>query len=112
LILAPEDESFADQLVKALHQHAPELPVAVHPFNQGVPDEQLSAACAVILPAELLAKPTEALRLWLQGFDGPRLVIPTATPGWEWILGSAKSLSTLARQAAQAVRQLAEERES
>ena len=118
LILAPDNGGsadkggFSDQLIKALKHYAPAIPVAVHFYSQGVPDEQLSAARAVILPAELLAKPTEAIRLWLQGFDGPRLVIPTPTPGWQWILGGARPLSTLARQAAQSVRQLAEERES
>jgi len=82
--------------------------VAVHPISQGAPDESLSAARIVILPAELVARPGEALRLWLQGFQGYRLVLPTPTKEWIWLGSGSHSLSSLARQAARATRQLAE----
>lgn len=112
LVLAPGEPDasrFADELVTALQHTAPALPVAVHPYSLGVPDETLSAARAVILPAELVARPSEALRLWLQAFSGPRLVISTPIPsGWHWISGEPRRLKSLARQAAHAIRQLAE----
>jgi hypothetical protein len=108
LILAPDDGEFAAQFVSALRQQAPNLPVAVHPYSQGAPDETLSAARLVILPTELLARPTEALRLWLQAFSGQRLVVPTPVQDWHWILGSGRPLPVLASQAARAVVHLAE----
>jgi len=108
LVLLPEEEDFAHTIVSALERHVPGLPVALHSISQGTPDENLSAAKAVILPAELAARPSEALRLWLQGFEGPRLVVPTNTNGWHWISGSGRPLPELAHQTAQAVRNLAE----
>lgn len=120
LILSPDEPAgdpqdrpaaygeFAVSLANALHRQAPALPVAVHPYSLGAPDEMLSAARVVILPAELLDRPSEALRLWLQAFPGTRLVVPTPARGWHWVYGSGRPLSLLARQTAQAVRQLAE----
>lgn len=108
LVLALEDEDFAEQIVAALRREAADLPVAVHDYRQGAPDESLSAARAAILPAELAARPSEALRLWLQGYDGVRLVVPTPAQGWHWVFGSGRPLAALARQAAHTVRQLAE----
>ncbi len=106
---APEDETgFASAVLNALHRQAPALPVAVHPAAQGAPDITLSAARAVILTAELAARPSEALRLWLQSYDGARIVIPTATRDWYWVFGSDGSLASQANQAARIVRRLAE----
>lgn len=116
LILAPDEEEpeatggFAGQIVRALHQQAPAMPVAVHYYSQGVPDETLSMARAVILPAELIARPAEAIRIWLQSYPGPRLVVPTPVRGWVWVSGRRTSMLTLANQVAQAVRRLAEEK--
>jgi len=108
LVLAPDNGEFANHLVVALQREAAELPVAAHLYSQGAPDETLSAARAVILPGELLAKPSEAMRLWLQGFNGARLVVPTSAPGWHWIFGSGRTLTAGANRAARAVRHLAE----
>jgi hypothetical protein len=108
LVLAPDEGDFAVQVVAALEREAREMPVAVHAYSQGAPDETLSAARAVILPAELAARPSEALRLWLQGYDGARLVVPTPAPDWLWVFGSGRPLPSLARQAARMARHLAE----
>jgi len=108
LVLAPEQGDFAAQVVAALEREAKEMPVAVHAYNLGAPDESLSAAKAVILPAELAARPSEALRLWLQGYDGARLVVPTPTEGWHWVFSSGRPLPALAKQAARMARHLAE----
>jgi len=107
LVLAPNEPGFAESLLHALQREAPGLPVAVHPYSLGAPDETLSAARAVILPGELAARPSEALRLWLQGYSGTRLLVPTPVKDWQW-LASTGSLPELARQAARAVRQIAE----
>ncbi len=111
LVLAPENGDFAAQVVQALEREAHGMPVAVHAYKQGAPDEMLSAAKAVILPAELAARPSEALRLWLQGFDGERIVVATPVKDWHFLYASGRPLSRLARQSARAVRSLAEGQE-
>jgi hypothetical protein len=108
LVLAPEEESFSQSIAAALERQAPELPVAIHPVQSGAPDETLSVARAVILPAALLARPPEALRVWLQSFSGARLVVPTPAPDWLWISGADRSLNFLAERTAELVRRLAE----
>jgi hypothetical protein len=108
LLLAPEDEAFTRRMLDALERAAPGLPVAIHPYSQGAPDELLSAARAVIVPGEVLARPAESVRLWLQGFRGTRVVVPTPVRDWQWVLGSNRSLQNQARQTAALVRRLAE----
>ncbi len=107
LVLAPPEEGFAETLVAALQREAPGMPVAVHPIEAGAPDETFSAAEAVILPSNLLIKPSEALRLWLSSFSGKRLVIPVSSPDWRWVEGG-KALPGQARRAARLARRLAE----
>jgi hypothetical protein len=108
LVLAPEIGGFSEEMLNCLHQEVPSLPVAVHIVSNGIPDETLSAAKAVILPGELSANPTEAIRLWLQRFDGTRLVVPSSTENWLWAYGSGRSLANLAHQTAVMIRYLAE----
>jgi hypothetical protein len=108
LVLAPEEPAFANALLRGLQGAAPSLPVAVHPYSQGAPDETLSAARAVILPAELITRPPEAVRLWLQGFGGTRLVVPTPARDWLWVSSSGQPLESLAHQTAATVLRLAE----
>jgi hypothetical protein len=112
LVLAPDAEGgpadFGPVVANALLRQASGLPVAIHAYSQGVPDESLAAARVVILPAELSARPSEAFRLWLQAFEGLHLVIPTPARDWHWVFGSGRSLNSLANQAARVVRQLAE----
>lgn len=111
LVLAPDDGDYRDALVKALQDQVPGLPVAVHLASQGAPGPELSAARAVILPAELLNRPSEALRLWLHAYTGERLILTTSSKGWYWLPGSHRGLAALARQTAQMVRSLAEGQE-
>jgi hypothetical protein len=108
LLLVSEIGGFSEEMLDSLHREVPSLPVAIHMISTGVPDETLSAAKAVILPGELSANPTEAIRLWLQGFDGTRLVVPSPTENWLWAFGSGRSLSSMAHQTAVMIRYLAE----
>jgi hypothetical protein len=108
LVLATEIGKYSDALVDVLKREVPSLPVAVHVVDDGAPGEDLSQAQAVILPGDLAANPPEAIRLWLQGFDGSKIVVPTASSGWFWTFGSNRPLSNLVRQAARMVRHLAE----
>ena len=108
LVLVSEFGAFSEMLVAALSKEAPTMPVAVHVVEQGVPDEALSDARAVILPANIAANPGEAIRLWLQNFSGVRFVIPTPVQGWVWVTGNGNTLQSLVRQTAEMVRKLAE----
>lgn len=108
LILAPEDDELILNLVEALKRQAAAMPVSIHRFSQGVPDETLSAAKAVVIPGELVAKPPEGLRLWLQSFSGAHLVLPTPAKSWHWVFGSGQPIPAIANQTARMLRQLAE----
>lgn len=108
LVLASEIGDFTKTLVDALRREAETLPVAVHLVEHGVPGEDLAGAKAVLMSTELIASPPEAIRLWLQDFDGARLIIPAKAKGWHWVFGGGYDLSRRARQAAKMVRQLAE----
>jgi len=108
LVLVSEIGIFSEMVVTSLQKEAPTLPLAVHVVDQGVPDETLSSAKAVILPASITALPLEAIRLWLQNFSGIRFVIPTPIGGWVWVSGNGSNLQNLIQQTAEKVRQLAE----
>lgn len=103
-----EEAAFTAELTHALHRQAPALPVAVQRLDQGVPDEARSAASLVVLSAGLAARPPEALRLWLKGFSGPQVVVPLPAEGFTWLGSGARNPHELAREAAAAIRRLAE----
>ncbi len=108
LVLVPEIGEFSESILKALQREMPTLPVIVHLVDNGIPDERLSQASLVIFPGGLAARPPEAIRIWLQGYKGLRLVVPTPVDGWQWVFGSGRTLASLAQQTAQMARHLAE----
>ncbi len=108
LVLVSELGMFSEMLVTALSREAPTMPVAVHVVEQGVPDDSLSDARAVILSAGIASNPGEAIRLWLQNFPGVRFVVPTPVQGWVWVSENSSPLQNLVRQTAEMVRKLAE----
>ncbi|HBY08774.1 MAG TPA: hypothetical protein DEH22_13700 [Chloroflexi bacterium] len=108
LVLVSELGAFSDAMVAALQKETPTLPVAVHVVDRGAPDETLSNARAVILPASIAAYPLEAIRLWVQNFSGVRFVIPTPVRGWVWVSGNGSNLKGLIQHTAEMVRKLAE----
>ena len=108
LVLVKQIGEFSEGVLETLQREIPNLPVAVHVVDGGVPDETLSEAQAVILPGELAANPPEAIRLWLQGFQRMKIVVPTQAEGWLWTFGSGRSLPNLVGQSAKMVQHLAE----
>jgi len=108
LQVGEEDAAFTAELVNALQRQAPGLPVAVQSIGQGVPDETLSAARLVVLSAELIAHPPEALRLWLNEYPGQRLVVPLPADGITWLGSTSQKPRGFATEAAAAIRYLAE----
>ncbi len=108
LVLVSELGAFSKMLIATFQKEAATMPVAVHVVEQGAPDETLSDAKAVILPASIATSPGEAIRLWLQDFSGVRFVVPTPVQGWVWVPGNGGPLQSLVRQTAEMVRKLAE----
>jgi len=108
LVLATELGDFSEGILESIQRECPSLPVAVHLIEQSIPNEALSEAKAVILPGELSVEPMEAVRLWLRGFPGIRLIVPTETEGWLWVFGSGRGISSLTDRTAKLIRHLAE----
>jgi hypothetical protein len=97
MVVDAGDGVFVETVTAAMQKHAPDLPLIV----QAVGDiPQGTTARAVILPTSLALKPPTGLRRWLETFEGEKIVVTEAVPGWV--------LSALTPdQAAQAARQLA-----
>ena len=98
-VLEGKDAALAKQVQAALQRHAPLLPLSRHTMNDLPPASQHFKA--VILPASLAVNPPAALGRWLETFEGEKIVVTEAVPGWV--------LSALTpEQAAHTARQLAE----
>jgi hypothetical protein len=98
LVIDPGNGAFVKNISAAMLKHAPDVPVVVKSVEEGVKAEEVKA---VILPASLAVSPPEALRKWLAAFDGEKIVVAEAVPGWV--------LTALTpEQAAQSARQVAE----
>jgi hypothetical protein len=116
LILVEESESprsadergFANQVVEMLGRIAPRLPVAVHSMERGAPDDAMLDAKAIMLPAALMVDQPEALRLWLNEFQGQRILLPFTRDDWFWLGQQKRRNEELAREAAESLRQIAE----
>ncbi|MDR3574244.1 MAG: DUF5671 domain-containing protein [Anaerolineaceae bacterium] len=101
--------SFAQEVVRALERLAPRLPVSTHLLDSGPLNDDLLAAKVIILPAELAVQPPEGLRLWLNEYQGKRIVVPMPSQEWVWLDAMARSGRDLVQDTAQAVRLLAED---
>ncbi len=104
LVFERAESGFGQRLTEAIARQSTDLPVAVQAVEQPIP-EGADAARVVILPADLALNPPEALRLWLNGYQGQRVVVPVTAQGWWWVGGAA---SNPQKQAAHIIRQLAD----
>jgi hypothetical protein len=107
LVLAP-DEAFSTAVTVAMSRTVPDMPIIIHAADQPLAVESLDGARAAVLPATFALDPPEAIRLWLDGFEGPKVVVPEDVTGWVWTGQSPRPLEAGARGAALALRQLAE----
>ncbi len=98
-------------ILEAIQKETPKLPVARQSIENGLTAEALKTTKAVVLPGDLAVAPPEALRVWLGQFNGSRLLVPRETPGWVWPGWPRRSEGDTARQAANAIRLLAEGQE-
>jgi hypothetical protein len=108
LLIDPGDGSFAEEITAAIRRHAPDIALSVQTVAQAEP---VGAAGfkAVVLPAGLVVHPPEGLRRWLDGFSGRRILVPESDGQDLWLGGPSLSRRDLARQAAIALRQMAED---
>jgi hypothetical protein len=104
MVFERAESGFGPRLTDALSRQSAALPVAVQAVEQTIPDGALSAQ-VVVLPADLALNPPEALRLWLNAYEGQRVVVPGAISGWWW---AASASAHPEIQAAQIIRQLAD----
>jgi hypothetical protein len=98
LVLDPGDEAFVKTITNAMSKYAPEVPVLVQPLDKrGKPED----AKAIILPASLALNPTPLLRKRLSAFDGKKIIVAEAVPGWVLTALTPEQAAQSARQAAE-----------
>lgn len=108
LFIVDGETALAEQVVAALHQQAPRLPVVVHSLANGVPSDEYLQARLLVLSAALALEPPPALRLWLEGYRGKRLLLPVLPTGWAWGASLPGDLRERVRQAVNAILSMAE----
>ncbi|MEK6221795.1 MAG: DUF5671 domain-containing protein, partial [Chloroflexota bacterium] len=111
VVLDAGDGSLAKGILQAIQKETPELPVVVQAVGEAF-GESVQNASAVVLPASLVTNPPKAVSRWLDGFQGKRVVVPTATEDWVWIGLDDEDNDKLGKMAADAVRALAEGEEA
>lgn len=112
LFIVDGETALVEQVVAALHQQAPRLPVVVHSLANGVPSDEYLQARLLVLPAALALEPPPALRLWLEGYRGKRLLLPTLPANWTWGASLPGDLRERVRQAVNAILSMAEGEET
>lgn len=108
LILTTQGGAFAPQALATFQREMPSLPLAVHTIEDGVPDETMSQARAVIIPGNVVAEPTEVIHVWLKNFSGQRISVPTSAENWHWLFGSGVERSVIINRTVKAIREIAE----
>jgi hypothetical protein len=104
LLLDPGNEAFVKAVKAAMTKHAPHVPLVVRSVSESADTDE---AKAVILPASLALDPPEALRKWLQGFSGEKIVVGDIIPeggtssGWILTALTPEQAARSARQAAE-----------
>ncbi len=109
LAMLPQQDSYAQALRESFQRHLPNLPVTFHFLADGALPEDSHEAKAVILPAGLASQPSEALRVWLEAFEGRRIIVPLSQTDWIWLGTASKPARQLAKETVLTIRQLAED---
>ena len=109
LIIQTGEGTFAQEVAKSLERLAPRLPVTLHRLDSSPLNDTLLTAKVVILPGDLAVHPSEDLRLWLNDYQGKRILVPTSSREWVWLDAMARSGRELVQDTAQAVRLMAED---
>jgi hypothetical protein len=107
LVFEAESETFAADLVEALKRQAPRLPVYVHNLREALGSEQ-GEYKAVALSSSLALNPPGALQTWLKHYLGTKIVVPLSQKDWLITGANTRSQPDAAKDAAAAIRQMAE----
>jgi len=105
-------DSFTAEMLQALQRIAPGLPVSCCGLGDLPALEVFQSAGAVILPLSLATRLPSDLNQRLDAFGGQRIIVPLPETGWVWLGSGRRSERDLARDTAQAVRQLSEGQEA
>jgi len=109
LVLAEEISGFASDLTAAITREAASIPVAVHSIGGGLPGAEHANAKVVVISNELLISLPQTFRLWLESFDGERIVVPAAhEDNWRWVFSAGQDLSAGLQHTAKILSALAE----
>jgi hypothetical protein len=103
--------SFADELTQTLQRIAPGLPVTCAAVDDLPQADVFQAAHTFALPSTIATHLPDELRQRLDAVSGQRIVVPLPEDGWVWLGRTRRSERDLARDTAQAVRQLSEGQE-
>ena len=108
VVLVGEDQAaFAIAVTEATQRVMPSAPVTTAQAGSE-PLMSPQEPKAVILPLTIALNPPLAWKEWLDRFNGQRVLVPLPAQGWAWIGQSDRSMQDLARDTAQAARQMAE----
>jgi hypothetical protein len=98
LVIDPENETFVNAMTAAMSKHAPDVPMVVKSVEESLKTEDVKA---VILPVSLALNPSNALRKWLDAFDGEKIVVMEAVSGWVLTALTPEQAARSARQVAE-----------
>ena len=103
--------SFTEELTQTLQRIAPGLPVTCAAADDLPQADVFLAARALAMPSSLATRLPDDLRQRIEAGQAQRIVVPMPELGWVWLGGARRSERDMARDAAQAVRQLSEGQE-
>lgn len=106
-VIEMENDGFGELMSEALHNEAPGVSVLRQAADKPA-SKEVKQAGALVIPSNLVAEPPRALQVWLEKYEGPRLVVPTEGQDWVWIGLAETNPDPLSKHTAKLVRQLAE----
>ena len=74
------DETLSSQLASFMDAESEKINLILQN-----PDEEIPAADAAILPADLALDPPEMLKSWLRTFSGSKIILTNETDDWFWV---------------------------
>jgi hypothetical protein len=110
MVFEPGNPALVEALTAAVKKSSPGIPLVFLTVGDPIPEEARDAQ-AVVLTTALALNPPEALRLWLESYEGEKIVLASEAPGWILSGQPQRSLNASTQQAAAVLRQLAEGQE-
>jgi len=98
MVIDNGNEAYVNAVTSAMGKHAPDVPIVVKTVEESTETDD---AQAVILPSSLIVDPPTGLRKWLKDFDGRKVVVTEAVPGWVMTALTPEQAAQVARQVAE-----------